>query len=463
MSNQKTKKSGPHDAISHKVGTRIDRRSFLRSTVAAGAGLALAPKSFGLTTGSKTDDINIALLGAGTQGQVLMHACLKIPGIRFKAVCDIWALYNQRRVSRTLKAYRHEHSAYVDYQEMLDTEKDLDAVIIATPDFWHAEHAVACLKAGLHVYCEKEMSNTLEGAKQIVQAANETDRLLQIGHQRRSNPRYIYCYEKLIKEAKLLNRITTVNGQWNRAKFACEDLNWPKGTDIDTATLNKYGFESMKQFRNWRWYKGLGSGPIVDLGSHQIDIYNWFLDAQPKSVMASGGIDYWKTHEWYDNVMAIYEYETEQGTVRAFYQTLTTNSSQGYFETFMGDEGTLVISEASNRGSIYREGWVPEAKWEKWVKKGYLKQSEGLEQPDKKGAVLDVGISPEPAKYDLPVKMDKPFHQPHLENFFDAVRGKAKLNCPPEIGYETAVTVLKVNEAVEAARRLNFKPEEFKA
>ena len=83
----------------------------------------------------------------------------------------------------------------------------------------------------------------------------------------------------------------------------------------------------------------------MDLGSHQIDIYSWFLGAQPKSVIASGGIDYWKGRDWYDNVMAVYEYQTGQGTVRALYQTVTTNSCQGYFETFMGDEGTLVISE----------------------------------------------------------------------------------------------------------------------
>ena len=64
--------------------------------------------------------------------------------------------------------------------------------------------------------------------------------------------------------------------------------------------------------------------------------------------------------------------------------------------------------------------------------------------------------------YRISVKMDKKYHQPHLENFFDAVRGKAKLNCPPEVAYESAVTVLKVNEAVEAARKLGFKPEEFR-
>jgi predicted dehydrogenase len=460
-----------------KSGKGINRRNFLRSTAAVGAGLAFSPYVFGQTspkgwTGSnppsagsekKPEDINVALLGAGTQGQVLMSACLKIPGVRFKAVCDIWQAYNLKRVSRLLDRYRHEHNDYVDYKEMLDKEKDLDAVIIATPDFWHAEQTVACLKAGLHVYCEKEMSNTLEGAHMMVEAARQTGKLLQIGHQRRSNPRYIHCYENLIKNSKLLGRITTINGQWNRSKAACEDLGWPEKSDIDLPTLQKYGFQSMQQFRNWRWYKGLGGGPIVDLGSHQIDVYNWFLQANPKSVIASGGIDYWKGHDWYDHVMVVYEYNTNEGTVRAFYQTITTNSGQGYFEAFMGDEGTLLISESASRGTVYREAWVPAEKWAKWVKAGYInaiKQEE--EKPVATGVVLDVRESPKPPSYDLPITMDKPYHQPHLENFFDAIRGKAKLNCPAEIAYETAVTVLKVNEAVEAARKLEFKPEEFK-
>jgi len=204
----------------------MDRRSFLQSTAAVSAGLAVSPMVLGAAGGS--EDINVALLGCGAQGQVLMNACLKIPNIRFKAICDIWTAYNQRRVSGILRAYKHEHNKYENYQEMLDKEKDLDAVIIATPDFWHSPHTVASLEAGLHVYCEKEMSNTLEGARKMVETARKTGKLLQIGHQRRSNPRYRHCYEKLLTEAKLLGRITTVNGQWNRSKAACEDIGWPK-------------------------------------------------------------------------------------------------------------------------------------------------------------------------------------------------------------------------------------------
>jgi len=437
----------------------IDRRTFLRNSAAIGAGIFLAPEIS--KAASSGNNINVALLGVGEQGQVLLSSCLKIPGIRFKAVCDIWTAYNQKRVSRLLKKYKHQHNTYTDYKEMLAGEKDLDAVIIATPDFWHAEHTIASLKAGLHVYCEKEMSNTLENAKKMVDAAKETGKLLQIGHQRRSNPRYIHCKEKLIDEAKILGRITTINGQWNRA--AKPDRGWPSNAEIDSATLSKFGFKTMHQFRNWRWYKGLGGGPIVDLGSHQIDIYSWFLDTNPKSVMASGGTDYYDkaTHEWYDTVMAIYEFETKQGIVRALYQTITTNSNFGYYETFMGDQGTLQISESAGRGEVYPEPSAPS--WDKWVKAGMINEPVVEETPQETEAVLDVRESPIPPAYDIPVTMDKKYHQPHLENFFDAIRGKAKLNCPAEIGYETAVSVLKVNEAVEAQKKLIFDENEFKA
>lgn len=439
----------------------------MRSTAALGAGLFLAQGSNVKAAGSKNDDINVGILGAGTQGQVLMNACLKLgknSGMRFRSVCDIWEAQNLRRVSRTLNAYKkfgHAGTPYTDYREMIDTE-DLDAVLIATPDFWHSPHTVACLEKGLHVYCEKEMSNTLEGARKMAEAAKKSGKLLQIGHQRRSNPRYKFCYDKIIKEAGLLGRITTINGQWNRSKSACEDLSCPVGKEIDEATLNKYGFNSMKQFRNWRWYKGLGGGPIVDLGSHQIDIYSWFLDAQPSSVIASGGVDYWMDHEWYDNVIAIFEFPTKKGLVRASYQTITTNSSGGYYEQFMGDEGTLEISEASGRGSVFRERHVAEDVWEPWVKKKYLKKSEGIKQPTDGTAVADVRESGRPPEYELNITMDKPFHQPHLVNFFDSIRGKAKLNCPGEVGYETAVMVLKVNEAVKQGKKLEFAPGEFK-
>ena len=93
--------------------------------------------------------------------------------------------------------------------------------------------------------------------------------------------------------------------------------------------------------------------------------------------------------------------------------------------------------------------------------KRYIKRTQGLVKASNKKSVLDIRSSPKPPKYDLFVEMNKPFHQPHLENFFAAVRGNEKLNCPGEIGYETAVAVLKVNEAVASGKKIEFSPDEF--
>ena len=444
----------------NKKNSGFTRRDFIKTSASAGAGLIMAPWIKTSAKNSVSNDINVALLGAGAEGQVLMNACLKIPNIKFKAVCDIWEDYNLKRAYRLLKKYGHELNAYTDYREMLAKEKDLDAIIIATPDFWHAQHAVDSMNAGLHVYCEKEMSNTLEGAKRIVRAAKRTGQIVQIGHQRRSNPYYKHSYFNLLQEANILGRITTVNGQWNRS--VQPDNGWPKKFAIPLPILNKYGFKNMHQHRNWRWYRGLGGGPIVDLGSHQIDIYTWFLGVPPSSVMASGGTDYYdkKTHEWYDTVLALFKYKTEHGIVRAFYQTITTNSNQGYFETFMGDQGALTISESAGRVGVFKEQSAP--LWDKWVDKGFLLAPDENEKKENTSAMLDVRETAAPPKYTLPIKFNDPYHKPHLENFFNTIRGKDTLNCPVEVGYETAVAVLKVNKAIKAKREVKFSPNEFK-
>ncbi len=437
----------------------IDRRGFLKT--AAAAGLALGTRGVTASAGG-TNDLRVALIGAGNQGMVLLESCQKIPNIRITALCDIWAEYRQRYVSGRLRVYGHEHTAYVDIHEMLAKEKGrLDAAIVATPDFWHAEHATACLKAGLHVYCEKEMSTNVADARRIVLTAREAGKLLQVGHQRRSNPRYRFSYQKLIREAALLGRITTVNGQWNRSRQ--DLLSMPAKYNIPPATLEKYGYRSMEQFLNWRWYRGLGGGPIVDLGSHQIDIFNWFLGTRPAGVVASGGTDYYSkdTHEWHDTVMAIYDYPTASGTVRAFYQTITTNGFGGYYELFMGDQGALEISESGARAKVFRDiANAPD--WGPLVKRGLLlAPTEAPAPAGESGAVLDVRETAAPPSYSFPVQSRKLYHQPHLENFFDAIRGRGQLNCPGEVGFETAVTVLKVNEAIEAGRRVTFQPSDF--
>lgn len=441
----------------------VDRRRFLGSTLAAGTALLLSTSAFAQDPKAKSDELNIGVIGAGAQGQNLIDACIKMSKespVHFQAICDIWENLNLKRVCGLLKRVGYEANGYVDYREMLDAEKGLDAVIIATPDFCHAEQTVDCLKAGLAVYCEAPMSDTVEGARRMVTAARQTGKALQIGHQRRSNPRYIHCYENLLHSAKILGKITAINGQWNRP--GRPDIGWSKRRPLDEETLAKYGYKTMHRYKNWMWYKGLGTGPVGFYGSGQLDVFNWFLDACPKTITARGGTYYYdkKKHEWYDTVMAVFEYETDKGTVSAFYQTIMSSGYGGNFEAFLGDEGTLEIAESGARGGIYR---VPEAgSWDTWLRLGFVsKPGEEEQEPLESEGVIEVAQTKPPTLYEIPVKMTEPYHKPHLQNFFDAVRGKAELNCPADSAYKATVTVLKVNEAVQKGGTVVLKSGDF--
>jgi hypothetical protein len=192
------------------------------------------------------------------------------------------------------------------------------------------------------------------------------------------------------------------------------DNGWPKGSAIEPATLAvrlpvNAGVSQLALVPAPRRWTG-----HVDLRSHQLDIYNWFR-CTPCVRHGQWGIDYYdrKGHEWYDSVLATLEYNTPGGKVRAFYQTISTNSNQGYYESFMGDQGTLIISESGTRGAAYREPTAPE--WNKWVSLGYLKAPVGEQQKPQADSLLDVGNLA--AIRGLPTSLT--IRTTHISNFFD--------------------------------------------
>jgi predicted dehydrogenase len=300
----------------------------------------------------------------------------------------------------------------------------------------------------------------------MVKTMHETGKLLQIGHQRRSNPRYIFALNHLINDTKICGRLTAAQAQWNRA--VTDDFIWPKHSDMKPEQLAKYGYKDMHQFRNWRWFKGLGGGPLSDLGAHQIDIFNWWFGCKPKSVMASGGLDYYKNHDWYDNAMVIYEFPLAEGTARAFYQVQTTTSAGGgYFEYFMGDEGSIKMSENPALSAIYQEARALEERakkgeipWNDLIQKNYLRGKAAPSVPSDT-AKVDVRETAQLAEFEIPVTFNKPPHMPHLENFFNTILGKAKqLNCPGDEAFASEYVIHKANEAIAAQKTLVITPEE---
>ena len=506
----------PNQASSEEKPSRIElsRRTFVKSSAAAGMIAAGAPAV--LKAQDPDDTVQVALLGCGEQSINAHQIGLRnLPNVRIRAVCDIWKLKLQAASRGLSRSLGYPVNGYEDYREMLDKEKEVQAVFIATPDFWHSRHTVDCLSAGKHVYCEKMMADTVDNARAMVKAARDTGNLLQIGHQRRSNPRYLALLNGLIRgnnseKLKILGRLTHCYAQWNRSKERAaidpprKEKNW-----VDQAKLTQYGYKDMHEFLNWRWFKKYSAGPISDLGAHQIDIFNWFLNATPTAVMATGGTDYFKDNEHYDNIMALYDYDTADGAARAYYQVLTTTSANGFYERFMGDNGTAEISEMPNKNFVYNEGHAPDwkpleragllmksfydedmgvdyAQWQRprewskpqgsWVRNTKKDAAEkkriatlaaaGItEEEDEGGTVADSRGTAKLAQWELPTVLAKPPHQPHIENFLEAVvkNDKSILNCPAEEAFRTCVTVLRVNEAVAAGTKLRFSPEDFVA
>ncbi len=476
----------------------MDRRNFLRSStfITGGSLLLLTSKSAIAQQTAPGRTIKCALVGCGAQGDRLRNAAVKGLGngmIQWVAVCDIWKYSSASIRSKMLGESKHQIEGdlkfYEDIHEMLDKEPSIEAVFIATPDFTHAPYSRLCLEKGKAVYCEKMMSNTLDGARDMVKAQQQTGGIFQIGHQRHSNPRYIHLRDRIIKEG-ILGRVTHCYGQWNRGVSASAPLGPVKGYDIPQDVLTKNGYASFEEFRNWRYFSKYGAGPISDLGAHQIDMFNWMYDALPTSVMATGGVDYYDGSEGRakfeepDNVMALYEYKLPSGTMRAYYQVLTTTGSQGYYEKHMGIDGTAVMSESPSYNQIYSEPHVG-TKWDKYadadppaivkaveaVKNKFWEHDRGWEKPPAPSlavtkiakAVKDVRESKPLIPWEIPVVLGVPPHAPHMKNFIEAVQTKnyKHLTCPVEMAFQCAVTVLSARESLLSGTKVVFKPSDF--
>ena len=493
----------------------LSRRSFLRSSAATGAGVYLASKGAAQAQepSPKKDLLHVAIIGCGAQGQALLNASMAIAddaNIRFVACCDIWE-YNRSvifgRLNKDPKyvANNWKVNDYERVEDMLEKEGDnIHACLIATPDFMHEPHTKLCLDAGKHVYCEKMMSNTIEAAKSMVQAQRDTGKLLQIGHQRRSNPRYLTLRNQIIHGNQMLGRVTHANAQWNRA--VSKPLSWGRKYEIPEAKLKEFGYDSMTEFRNWRWFKAYGGGPLSDLGAHQIDLFAWMFDVMPKSVVASGGRDYYDEFEHFDNAMVIYEFDSTAGargngdargdkgarTARAFYQVLTTTGSQSFYEKFMGESGSVAISELPKPNAAYREAHAPS--WDPFSAARLIKKAAGSaavrnkfwQQPkpwpkppgdtlwlsdgkwvkatEDPTAVVDVRATAALDEWELAATLNKPAHAPHLHNFYyvsQTSENQDDLNCPVLEAYKTCVMVLRVNEAIEKGERIEFAASDF--
>ena len=351
----------------------MKRRSFIKKTTFATASVASSTYLYGniLSSVKANDTINIGVIGTGVRGSGLMSIIDTIEKANVIAVCDILPF----RLQKGLAKANSNPKGYLEYQKLLDN-KDIDAVIVATPFNTHSKIAMDALDAGKHVFCEKTLAKGYGGISDLVNKANQSKNIFQTGHQYHSSRLYTHVID-LIHQGKVGN-ITAFECQWNRHG------NWRRPVPDP----------KFEKAINWRMYREFSGGLTAELASHQIDFVNWVLNETPNQVMGVGGVDYWKDgRETYDNVHLVYSYPNG---VKANFTYLTSNAKDGYQIKVIGDKGTIIIDmknawyypEGKNKNKVLGEIDGVSGATVQWDKeKGYKINVEHL-NPSKQ-ALLD--------------------------------------------------------------------------
>ena len=329
----------------------MNRRSFILSASSATAATIAGSVA---TSYAANETINVACIGTGGRCRHLLKSLVTIDKVRVTTLCDVW----DAALMEAKKIVDPKAATTKNYKEVL-ARKDIDAVLIATPDHWHVPLTVAACAAGKDVYVEKPLTHDLSEGKAVIEAQNKHKRIVQVGTQQRSMPHLIKARE-LIKAGRI-GKVVKVNMTWNRN--ANRVKRFPLGVDpksVDWAmflgSAKKQEFDEYR-FRNWRWFWDFGGGIFTDLMVHWIDVAHWVLDLDHPTQAVSLGEqitskDVWETP---DTVQTILSYP---GNIQMHFEGTFSNARNGAFIEFMGTEATL---QADRGGFVI----IPE-----WNKKG---------------------------------------------------------------------------------------------
>lgn len=416
------------------------RRQFIRqSTLAmAGAGMATVLPLEALAGISRrispNDKIHIGLIGCKGMGwSNLRTQLMNIPELECLALADVDQAVLDERASNVEELRGKKPKLFKDYRQLLEM-KELDAVIIATPDHWHCLIFCDALSAGKHVYCEKPLANSIEECNVMLRAANRYNKIVQIGQWQRSGAHYQQAHNYL-KTGKLGNirlvKCWAYQG-WMEPVSVKPDSAPPAGVDYDMwlGPSPKRSFNPNRFHFNFRWFWDYAGGLMTDWGVHEIDIALYFMGVTaPKSVIASGGKLAYPddASETPDTLQAVFEYEN----FNMLWEHATGIDNGNYGRTegiaFIGNNGTMVVN---------REGWelIPETK--RGDNGMTLYEIEDF--PDqKRGARAD-------------------YLADHAKNFVAAMKAndRSLLNCGIETGAIAAINAHMGNVAFKTGRKV---------
>lgn len=276
------------------------------------------------------DKLNIGVIGLGSRGAGLAAILSKVPSVRLVAMCDI----QEEKARQVVGKLGIEARVYREYKELLE-DKDIHAVVIATPHFLHASMAMDSLDANKHIYLEKSLSYNMQESIALVQKARANPNLIfQVGFQYRNYP--LYHKVKEVLKNGWIGQVTHFESQYNRNSNWRMPLEDPK----------------LERLVNWRMYREYCGGLLTELCAHPIDAINFITDSHPTKVVGMGSINYWKDgRDTYDNVRLVYEFENG---VKSSVTSMLSNAYNGYSVRILGDKGTIEIDR--DKIFVYAEG-----------------------------------------------------------------------------------------------------------
>lgn len=459
--------------------TQPSRRKFIKQLggssllLAAGSAVSLdsdasVPKpARPKTKYSANDKVRVATIGMGIMGNADTDSALKIPGVELAAVCDLYT----GRLERAKEKYGSAIYTTRDYRELLN-RKDIDAVIIATSDHWHARISIDAMNSGKAVYCEKPVVQKISDGLSVIEAQKKTGKPMQVGSQRVSS--IVYQKAKELYRSGAIGQLNCIEASTDRQDaLGAWEYTMPTNGSPQTVDWDRYveGMNKMpwdaKKFFWWRNYKDFGTGVAGDLFVHLLSGIHLITDSYgPEVIFASGQLCYWKDGRDVPDVMtAIMQYpETKQHP--AFQVMLRVNFVSGQGERgvtrFIGSEGAMeMLDDGFNiTNSIMAKapgigGWdsiysYPKAMQDELMKEYNRKYSaEDQKRPQKPGF-----------RYKAPESYDE--HVEHFRNFIDGVRGTKQLVEGPEFGFRAAAPTLACNDSYFQKKIIHWDPVNMK-
>jgi predicted dehydrogenase len=363
-----------------------------------------------------------SVFGIGIRGSQLLKPTVETMAdkVRVVAVCDGYSGYLHRAVDTVNAACGNPPTAYSQFRKMLD-DKNVEAVVIATPEHRHVEHVLMALAAGKDVYVEKPLTHSIEEGPVMMEAQKKSGRIVQVGTQRRSSQ--VYMKARDMVKAGMLGKVAQVRAFWHRNtltpqwRYAIPTDASPQTADWEAflGPAPKRPWDASRYFQ-WRLYWDYSGGIATDLMTHQIDGVHMVMgENAPTDVYATGGIYQWNDgREVPDTFNAILTYKS--GFI-VDYCSFFSNQHYGYGEQYLGSEGTLEVM--NNRSLAFYPEKLTEAGKDVTPERVKARAAVSLE-------AKDIGFPNEPT----PV---------HLENFYDCVKSRKTPNCPLEIGDQAAV------------------------